>query len=133
MRDEKLKREDRQENIVRRIRRQRTIDLPGGNRGRKARKGLSFVYNTLKLLLVEGFSCLRYDLACTGASQCYPSVWVCLCTDDSRLRKVKRPYKYWSMTFFLLMAIISMFSWLLVCKYVCLSVSEHWWHLDVFD
>lgn len=50
----------------------RTVDRPGGSRGRKARKELSFVYNTLQLLVGgRGCSCLRYDLACTGESQCY--------------------------------------------------------------
>lgn len=50
----------------------RTVDWPGGSRSRKARKELSFVYNTLQLLVGGGdFSYLRYDLACTDESQCY--------------------------------------------------------------
>lgn len=53
MRDEKMKREE--SHRVHRIKERKaketeeeetTVHVPGGNRGRKARKGLSFVYNT---------------------------------------------------------------------------------------
>ena len=45
-----------------------TVAFAGGHEVRKAREGLSFVYNTLQRALGEGFNSFRCDLACTGGS-----------------------------------------------------------------